>query len=182
RRRRRRRPRRRRLRHGRWAVRPSGDGPRGPWRRTTRCGTMTGGTGTASVRTRDPMSEPAHPRDRHPSQRRARAAPHAWAPAPALVAAILSVPVLVVAAALLVWRPDWRDVQPAVVIPWALLLAGAAALTGWHLTRHRAQLVASAEAATALALEREERLDLIVSSLHEGLLFQDAQLRIQEFN
>lgn len=143
---------------------------------------MTGGTGTASVRTRDPMSEPAHPRDRHPSQRRARAARHAWAPAPALVAAILSVPVLVVAAALLVWRPDWRDVQPAVVIPWALLLAGAAALTGWHLTRHRAQLVASAEAATALALEREERLDLIVSSLHEGLLFQDAQLRIQEFN
>jgi diguanylate cyclase (GGDEF)-like protein len=54
-------------------------------------------------------------------------------------------------------------------------------LTG-NLVRHRVAMRDSTARAIAQALEREERLRLIVTSLHEGLIFQDRDLRIVEFN
>ena len=124
------------------------------------------------------MTEPADPRDRRPSPDRAHASRSGWAPTPAVAAALLAAPVLLGAAAVLLWRPDLRDVQPAVVIPWALLLAGASGLAGWNLAR----CSTADEAAPAPATARHERLELIVEALHEGVVVQDAQLRVLDLN
>jgi PAS domain-containing protein len=57
-----------------------------------------------------------------------------------------------------------------------------AAVLASTVTRHRNGLRVEDARAMAAALEREDRLRLIVGSLHEGLLFQDRDLRIVEFN
>jgi diguanylate cyclase (GGDEF)-like protein len=70
----------------------------------------------------------------------------------------------------------------AVLLAYGGVVAVLAAIITGNVARHRAALQASMEQAMAAALEREERLRLIVTSLHEGLIFQDRDLRIVELN
>ena len=90
--------------------------------------------------------------------------------------------VLLVTAALLIWRPDLREDSAALVAALGGVLATALALATWDLTRRERALRMAMAEETELALGREERLDLILGSLHEGLVYQDRELRLREYN
>ena len=74
------------------------------------------------------------------------------------------------------------DASQLVLAGYGVAIAVLAAALATMATRHRNALLAQDARAMAAALERDDRLRLIVGSLHEGLLFQDRDLRIVEFN
>ena len=84
--------------------------------------------------------------------------------------------------ALLVWRPDLREDGTALVAALGGVLATALAVATWDLIRRERGVQRSMAEVAALAVGREERLDLILGSLHEGLVYQDRELRLREYN
>jgi diguanylate cyclase (GGDEF)-like protein/PAS domain S-box-containing protein len=74
------------------------------------------------------------------------------------------------------------DASQLVLAAYGVAIAVLAAVLASTLTRYRNVLLAQDAQAMAEALDRDDRLRLIVGSLHEGLLFQDPDLRIVEFN
>ena len=117
--------------------------------------------------------------DRHPSA----SAPTPFRRDPAvLIGVAVAVCVMAVTAAVVVWRSDMNHTDLVVLAAYSAVVAMLAAVVAARASRHRSVLRTSAAKAMALALEREERLRVIVSSLHDGLIFQDRDLRIVEFN
>jgi diguanylate cyclase (GGDEF)-like protein len=79
-------------------------------------------------------------------------------------------------------RPHMGGADLALFLGYGVAVAALAAILTGKGARHRLALRDSTAQAMARALEREERLRLIVTSLHEGLIFQDRERRIVEFN
>jgi diguanylate cyclase (GGDEF)-like protein len=109
-----------------------------------------------------------------PGGRRLAAPSHAAGASAALV--------LLATIALLVWRPDLREDGTALVAALGGVLATALAVATWDLIRRERGVQRSMAEVAALAVGREERLDLILGSLHEGLVYQDRELRLREYN
>jgi diguanylate cyclase (GGDEF)-like protein len=78
-------------------------------------------------------------------------------------------------------RPDMTSSR-AVLLVYGTTTAALVAILAGNRARHRAALRSAHARALASALEREERLRLIVGSLHEGLIFQDRDQRLIEYN
>ncbi|HEX4867512.1 MAG TPA: EAL domain-containing protein [Acidimicrobiales bacterium] len=128
------------------------------------------------------MTTDLDPRTRHPALSGRPQVPRWWVPAPAFVTAANVAAVLAITVVLVAWRPDLSEGDVALVVPYGLVAAGLVALVTWRVASRQEALQRATAKAMALALEREERLDLIVSSLHDGLIFQDRHLRLCEFN
>jgi diguanylate cyclase (GGDEF)-like protein len=92
------------------------------------------------------------------------------------------VAVLVATGAVVAGRPDMRGADVALIFGYGVVVAALAAILTGNRARHSLDLRDSTARAMARAIEREERLRLIVTSLHEGLIFQDRERRIVEFN
>jgi diguanylate cyclase (GGDEF)-like protein/PAS domain S-box-containing protein len=93
-----------------------------------------------------------------------------------------AVVVILVTTVIIVARPGLSGADLAVLLAYAGAAAVMAALLTANRARHRWALHTTLVRSMAEALEREERLHLIVASLHEGLIFQDRDLRVVEFN
>ncbi len=122
------------------------------------------------------------PRRSHPSTRLRTASGERRAGSPSRAAGATAGLVLLVTATMLIWRPDLREDGAALLASVGGVLATALALATWDLTRRGRAMERSMAEVAALAVAREERLDLILGSLHEGLVFQDRDLRLREYN
>ncbi len=103
-------------------------------------------------------------------------------PAPAIVGLVSALVILVPVVGLAVTRPDLGSTDVWLVLGCGALLAAAAGWVTFQASRRRAALQAAGVAATVEAERREARLELILSSLHEGLVVQDRDRRIREYN
>jgi diguanylate cyclase (GGDEF)-like protein/PAS domain S-box-containing protein len=80
------------------------------------------------------------------------------------------------------WRPNMSGADLRLLWMVGGVAAVVLAAASTELARRRHRLRASEAAAVARAFEREERLRLILGSLHEGLIFHDRHGRIVEYN
>jgi diguanylate cyclase (GGDEF)-like protein len=133
------------------------------------------------------MDSDMHPSSREPPQRHPSAAHPAsrgaLGPAtPWFAAGGVFVAILLVTGAVIALRPDMGGTDLGLLLGYGIAVATLAAVLTGNRARHRLALRDSTAQAIARALEREERLRLIVTSLHEGLIFQDRDRRIVEFN
>ncbi|MFP5255413.1 MAG: putative bifunctional diguanylate cyclase/phosphodiesterase [Acidimicrobiia bacterium] len=128
------------------------------------------------------MNSLSDPRRSHPSARARPPVGDGRRTLPSRAAGASAALVLAATTALLLWRPDLRDASAALTAALGGVVATSLALATWDLTRRGRSMQRSIEEAARLAVEREERLELILGSLHEGLIFQDADLRLREYN
>jgi diguanylate cyclase (GGDEF)-like protein/PAS domain S-box-containing protein len=121
-------------------------------------------------------------RHRHPTA--ARPARSSWIDlsSPAVVAALVFCAVVLLTVGGVAAQPGLTGRSLLVFGGYGLVISILAAIVTGNLARQRVTRRGADARAMASALEREERLRLIVASLHEGLVFQDRDLRIVEFN
>ena len=125
---------------------------------------------------------PRRPLQRHPSAAHLAPRRGLGVATPWVVAGGTGVLVLLVTAAVAASGSGMSRAEVGVLLAYGAVVAVLAAILTGNLARHRIALRTSLEEAMAQALDREERLRLILTSLHEGLIFQDTDLRIVEFN
>ncbi len=90
--------------------------------------------------------------------------------------------VMLLTLAVMAWRDGMPGGDAVVLLLYGTVVAGLVAFLTGNRARQRLATQASLADAMARAIEREERLSLIVASMHEGLIFQDRDRRIVEFN
>jgi diguanylate cyclase (GGDEF)-like protein len=126
---------------------------------------------------------PAHrPRHRHPSTLGIARPRSSVLVSPRAVAALAFGVVALVTLGLATARPGITGSSRAVLSAYGATIAVLVGILSGNVARHRAALRAADAKALASAIEREERLRLIVASLHEGLIFQDRDQRLVEYN
>ncbi len=128
------------------------------------------------------MTTPETSRHHHPSTGRPQQGSWLLLTAPPVVAALAFCAVVLVSVTIAAAQPRLSTHDLAVIGGYGLVVAVLVSVIAGNVARQRLTRQSSQARAMASALERVERLRLIISSLHEGLLFQDTDLRIVEFN
>ena len=102
--------------------------------------------------------------------------------APTTAAALALCAVLLLTISIVLTQPDLSRRGLVVVVGYGVVTGILVAIVTANMVRHRLNRESATQGAMRRALEREERLRLIVAALHEGLIFQDRDLCIVEFN